>query len=79
MQKKISKTYKKVKTQLREYFLNILDITKKPEMSILPGQLAFTILLSTVPIITFILFAAKSVPNDELLHWACDQQEENQC
>jgi membrane protein len=53
MQKKISKTYKKVKSQLREYFLNILDITKKPEMSILPGQLAFTILLSTVPIITF--------------------------
>ena len=53
MKKKIKQTYHKVKNDIRNYFNDLLDITKKPEMSILPGQLAFTILLSTVPIITF--------------------------
>lgn len=53
MQKKIRKTYNKVKSDINNYLNDLLAITKKPEMSILPGQLAFTILLSIVPIITF--------------------------
>ncbi len=53
MQKKIKKTYTKVKTDVKNYLEDLLDITKRPEMSILPGQLAFTIVLSIVPIITF--------------------------
>ena len=53
MQKKIKKTYTKVKNDLKNYLSELLNITKRPEMSILPGQLAFTIVLSIVPIITF--------------------------
>ena len=53
MQKKIKKTYLKVRNDVKNYLNDLLDIIKKPEMSILPGQLAFSIVLSIVPIITF--------------------------
>ena len=55
MKKRISKFNKKATEQfknLKNYLLKIIEIIKKPEMGILPGQLAFFIILSLVPIIT---------------------------
>ena len=54
MKKRFNKLSKKTKDQLenlKNYFCKIIEIIKKPEMNILPGQLAFFILLSLVPII----------------------------
>ena len=53
MPKKISKTFKDFKLNITNYGLDILEIIKKPEMSMLPGQLSWFILLSIVPILTF--------------------------
>ena len=53
MPKKISKTFKDFKLSITNYGLDILEIIKKPEMSMLPGQLSWFILLSIVPILTF--------------------------
>lgn len=61
MKKRISKFNKKAKEQfknLKNYILKIIEIIKKPEMGILPGQLAFFIILSLVPIITLCGFGA---------------------
>lgn len=45
---------KKTKESLTEYISKIVEIIKKPEMGILPGQIAFSMLISIVPIITII-------------------------
>lgn len=61
MKKRISKFNKKAAEQfknLKNYILKIVEIIKKPEMGILPGQLAFFIILSLVPIITLCGFGA---------------------
>mgnify|MGYP004641232473 FL=1 len=61
MKKRISKFNKKATEQfknLKNYLLKIIEIIKKPEMGILPGQLAFFIILSLVPIITLCGFGA---------------------
>lgn len=61
MKKRISKFNKKAAEQfknLKKYILKIIEIIKKPEMGILPGQLAFFIILSLVPIITLCGFGA---------------------
>lgn len=50
----------------------LLSLYARLALGSLPASFLFTYLI-------FVLFAAQSVPNDELLHWACDQQEENQC
>lgn len=42
----------------KKFFLNVWDIMWKPEMAILPGQLAFFVILSLVPIITLIGYGA---------------------
>lgn len=61
MKKRISKfkinAKKKIKN-LKKYVCKIIEIIKKPEMGILPGQLAFFIILSLVPIITLCGFGA---------------------
>ena len=44
--------------RLKRYYKKFLNIIKKPEMSILPGQLAFFVVLSVVPVITIIAYAA---------------------
>lgn len=44
--------------KLRKIIKKIFYITKQPEMLILPGQLAFSLVLSIVPIITLIVFIA---------------------
>ena len=58
MTKRINYFTKKTKESLLDYFKEIIEIIKKPEMSILPGQLAFFMLLSIVPIITLLGYAA---------------------
>ncbi len=61
MKRRISKFNKKATEQfknLKNYILKIIEIIKKPEMGILPGQLAFFIILSLVPIITLCGFGA---------------------
>ncbi len=49
---------KKTKENLQSYFKDIIEIIKKPEMGILPGQIAFSMLISIVPIITIVGFCA---------------------
>ena len=49
---------KKVKIEVKEFFENIKKILLKPEMAILPGQLAFFFVLAIVPTITLITYEA---------------------
>jgi membrane protein len=42
----------------KKFFKNVLSVIKRPEMSILPGQLAFFFVLSVVPIVTLITYEA---------------------
>ncbi|MDD2208120.1 MAG: YihY/virulence factor BrkB family protein [Bacilli bacterium] len=49
---------KKYLKKTKKFFLNVWDIMGKPEMAILPGQLAFFVILSLVPIITIIGYGA---------------------
>lgn len=44
--------------KIRKYFQEIIEIIQKPEMGLLPGQLAFYMLLSLVPLITLACYAA---------------------
>lgn len=44
--------------RIKSFFLSVWDILGKPEMAILPGQLAFFVILSLVPIITLIGYGA---------------------
>ena len=58
MTKKINKISRDTKDRFINYITKIWEIIKKPEMGILPGQLAFFMLLSLVPIITLSGYAA---------------------
>ena len=58
MTKKINYLSRKTRESLINYFKKIIEIIKKPEMGVLPGQLAFFILLSIVPIFTFVGYGA---------------------
>lgn len=58
MTKKINKISRDTKDRFINYITKIWEIIKKPEMGILPGQLAFFLLLSLVPIITLTGYAA---------------------
>lgn len=58
MTKKINKISRDTKDRFVNYITKIWEIIKKPEMGILPGQLAFFLLLSLVPIITLSGYAA---------------------
>ncbi len=44
--------------KIRKYFQEIIEIIQKPEMGLLPGQLAFYMLLSLVPLITLACYTA---------------------
>ena len=48
----------KAKERFVSYIKRVVDIIKRREMGILPGQLAFFMLLSLVPIITLCGYAA---------------------
>ncbi len=49
---------KKVKLELKEFFDNFIKVLARPEMAILPGQLAFFFVLAIVPTITLISYEA---------------------
>lgn len=44
--------------KIKEFFQNFKTVIMRPEMSVLPGQLAFFFVLSVVPIITLISYGA---------------------
>ena len=52
----------------RGFFKNIINLIKKPEMRILPGQLAFFIVMSLIPLIALIgaLAVSFSIPMDTI-------------
>lgn len=47
-----------MKERLKEFWQNFRSVLKRPEMAILPGQLAFFFVLSIVPTITIISYGA---------------------
>ena len=49
---------KKIKSDLSEFFDNFFRVLKRPDMAILPGQLAFFYVLALVPTITLISYFA---------------------
>lgn len=50
-----------MKKRMKSAFKNFMEILKKPEMSILPGQIAFYFLMSIVPIIAICAFIASYI------------------
>ena len=48
----------KVKLKLKEFFDNFVKVMLRPEMAILPGQLAYFFVLAIVPTITLISYEA---------------------
>ncbi|HQC83592.1 MAG TPA: YihY/virulence factor BrkB family protein, partial [Bacilli bacterium] len=49
-----------IKLKLKKYFSDIFKIIMMPEMAMLPGQVAFFLLLSLVPIITLACYLAQT-------------------
>lgn len=47
-----------MKMRFRKFLGNVISVIRKPEMTILPGQLAFFFVLSVVPIVTLITYCA---------------------
>lgn len=67
MKKAITKTknhFLKRKGQTKYFFKKVWEILNRPEMIVLPGQLAFFLILSLVPIITLIGYAASTINID---------------
>ena len=54
----VKEIFKKRINNIKSFLKNVWDILKKPQMAILPGQLAFFLILSLVPIITVIGYGA---------------------
>lgn len=52
---------KKLKNELKEFFDNFIKVLKRPDMAILPGQLAFFFVLAIVPTITIISYGASAL------------------
>lgn len=44
--------------KFKEFLRNLVEILKKPEMEVLPGQLAYFFIMSLVPAITIVSYAA---------------------
>lgn len=60
MIKKLNKKNKFILTKLLNYIKNIYSITRKPVMSILPGQLAFSFVMTIIPVIVLIAVIAST-------------------
>jgi len=58
LKKKTKDHINKRRKQIIHFFKNVWEILNRPEMSILPGQLAFHMILSFVPILTLIGYGA---------------------
>ena len=61
MTKRFNYLTKQTKDNLIQYFKKLISIIKKPEMGVLPGQIAFSMILSIVPIITLLGFGASMI------------------
>ena len=46
---------------MKKYFKRMFDIFMKPEMMILPGQLAFFIILAIFPLLTLIGYVGSNI------------------
>lgn len=51
----------KTKRRVKNFFEHFFNVLKRPEMLVLPGQLAFFFILSVVPILTIISYLASSL------------------
>ena len=51
----------KTKRRVKKFFDNFFNVLKRPEMLVLPGQLAFFFILSVVPILTLLSYVASSM------------------
>lgn len=71
MSRKINDIKKNTKEAFISYIKKIVEILKKPEMGVLPGQLAFFMLLSLVPTITLIGYGAGffNINMDNFISW----------
>lgn len=58
MAKRVEYASQKTKDRFLNYYNKIVEIIMQPEMGVLPGQIAFSLLLSLVPIITLLGYAA---------------------
>lgn len=58
MRKRVKTTFKKRINNIKSFFKRVWEILCQPEIAILPGQLAFFVILSLVPIITLIGYGA---------------------
>ena len=58
MREKFNKTYKQRIKYVKKFFKRVWEILGQSEIAILPGQLAFFVILSLVPIITLIGYGA---------------------
>lgn len=60
-----------MKKRAKRFFNNFLNVLKRPEMLVLPGQLAFFFILSVVPILTLLSYVASSlkIPTDVLANF----------
>lgn len=61
IENKIDDKKKKIHKTFSQVYKNFLSIFKRPEMRILPGQLAFSFLLSLVPIIAILVFVVSFI------------------
>lgn len=52
---------KKMKKRIKKFAHNFMDVIKRPEMVILPGQLAFFFVLAIVPTITLVTYFASLI------------------
>lgn len=58
MRERFKKTYKNRIKYVKKFFKRVWEVLGQPEIAILPGQLAFFVMLSLVPIITLIGYGA---------------------
>ncbi|MBR4231035.1 MAG: YihY/virulence factor BrkB family protein [Bacilli bacterium] len=47
-----------MKKRIKDFFTRIIKVNKRPDMILLPGQLAFFLVLATIPTITLITYGA---------------------
>ena len=52
-----------MKKRIRKVYHNFLGIIRRPEMSILPGQIAFYFLMSLIPILALVALIASKITN----------------
>ena len=50
----------KMKERIKRYFKKLFKILKKPEMSILPSNIAFNLILALIPLLTIVVLIASS-------------------